>query len=130
MSDIFSLEPLQKALTSLARALREPKDEFVRDAVVQRFEYSYEICWLYMRRYLGLIDSPQRYQGIARKELFRFAGEFGLIDNVEAWLGYHQARNLTTHTYNESQAEAVYAVAGQFLADAQLFLDELEQRLR
>ena len=36
------LEPLEKALDSLQKAL-QPKDEFVRDAAIQRFEYSFEL---------------------------------------------------------------------------------------
>ena len=39
----------EKALTSLQKTIerygREPEDEEVRDSVIQRFEYSYELCW-------------------------------------------------------------------------------------
>ncbi|MDF1654321.1 MAG: nucleotidyltransferase substrate binding protein [Coxiellaceae bacterium] len=36
------LDPLEKALNSLQKALEEPKDEFIRDATIQRFEYSFK----------------------------------------------------------------------------------------
>ena len=39
---------LRKAIATLAKALEaaklRPKDEFVRDASIQRFEYTYELC--------------------------------------------------------------------------------------
>jgi len=45
----LDLTSLEKALTSLQKAIerygREPEDEEVRDSVIQRFEYSYELCW-------------------------------------------------------------------------------------
>ena len=44
----FDLTSLEKALTSLQKAFerngREPEDEELRDSVIQRFEYSYELC--------------------------------------------------------------------------------------
>lgn len=41
----LSLEAVQKALNSLKIALAQHKDEFIRDAVVQRFEYSFDLSW-------------------------------------------------------------------------------------
>ena len=38
------LTPLNKALSSLNAALAQSRDEFVRDAVIQRFEYTYEVA--------------------------------------------------------------------------------------
>jgi hypothetical protein len=39
---------LSKVIASLDKALQaaklRPKDEFVRDASIQRFEYTYELC--------------------------------------------------------------------------------------
>ncbi len=43
----LDLTYLEKALTSLQKAIvrygREPDDEEVRDSVIQRFKYSYEL---------------------------------------------------------------------------------------
>ena len=44
----LDLTSLEKALTSLQKDIerygREPEDEEIRDSVIQRFEYSYELC--------------------------------------------------------------------------------------
>lgn len=44
MNNRLNLSPLVKAIQSLQSALAQAKDEFVRDAVIQRFEYTYELC--------------------------------------------------------------------------------------
>lgn len=41
-----------------------------------------------------------------------------VIDHVEKWIEFLNARNLTSHTYNESTANEVYAIAKDFLAYA------------
>ena len=47
---------LRKAIGTLAKALEaaklRPKDEFVRDASIQRFEYTYELCVKSLRHQL------------------------------------------------------------------------------
>ena len=50
----FSLKPLKKAAKTLAEALNEKKTALVRDATIQRFEYTYELSWKTMRRYFNL----------------------------------------------------------------------------
>jgi len=53
MTQALDLSPLQKALASfqvaIERTEREASDETIddmlRDSVIQRFEYTYELCW-------------------------------------------------------------------------------------
>lgn len=125
---ILILSPLQKALSSLKLALAQPKDEFVRDAVIQRFEYTYELSWKLLKRYLEESLGSATVDAFSRKDLFRVGGEQGLIDDVEAWFAYHRARNETSHTYDEKMAEQIYAVARRFADDAEKLLKALEQR--
>jgi len=46
-NNVLDLTSLEKALSNLERAIirsqREPTDQEVRDSVIQRFEYSYEL---------------------------------------------------------------------------------------
>jgi len=122
------LTPLRKAVTSLKAAIAQPKDEFVRDAVIQRFEYTYELSWKMLKRYLDESEGASAVDPLSRKDLFRLGGERGIVENVEAWLAYHRARNETSHTYDENKAEQVYDVARQFAGDAEKLLRELERR--
>lgn len=63
------------------------------------------------------------------KNLFRLAAQHQLINDVEAWFSYHQARNLTSHTYNERAADETYAIAKKFCPDAQQLLIQLENAI-
>ncbi|MEX0845345.1 MAG: nucleotidyltransferase substrate binding protein [Balneolaceae bacterium] len=127
MAEKLHIEPLEKAILSLEKALKiEPVTDIVRDASIQRFEYSFELSWKFMKRYL------KEYAGIEEhqiKEIFRQSAKVGLIENPEHWFDYHKARNLTTHTYNEEIAEETFDFAKQFLRDALVFLQNINKLL-
>jgi len=101
----------------------------IRAGVIQNFEFTYELCWKFMQRWLKEnqpgqdVDFPR-----SRNDLFRMAASVGLIADPQAWFDYGDARNLTAHTYSEDKAETVFAAAKKFLADARYFRERLEQR--
>ena len=87
-------------------------EEAARAAVIQHFEYTYEISWKMMKRFIEIDEG--RADSLTRKGLFRRAGEIGLIDDFHKWVEFHDARNLTSHTYDEETAELVYSTAKNF----------------
>ena len=124
---------LKKALASLEKAIsrskREPEDEEVRDAVIQRFEYSYELCWKMLKRQLEIeLPSPSVLDGLFFRELIREGAERGLIENAENWFVYREQRNITSHVYDEKKAMIVYRAAIEFFDDAEKLLKALEKR--
>lgn len=122
----LSLTALQKATASLANALAQDYNEFTRDATIQRFEYTYELSWKTLKRYLSQYTGSQEHN---IKAIFREAAQQGLIADTQPWFVYHQARNLTSHTYHEATAEEAYQAAKAFLIDAQQLLKNLEHAL-
>ncbi len=116
------LTPLQDAITSLEKAVAQPKDEFVRDAVIQRFEYSYELCWKFMKRDMVEDVGDSAINQLSRRDLFRMAADRGLIDEPRSWFDYHEARNQTSHVYNLEIAEKTYEIAVRFSEDARNLL--------
>ena len=125
-------DSLIKAINSLQRAvnryLQEPDDKEVRDSVIQRFEYSYELCWKMTRRVLELrVAIPAEIAHLDYKNLMREAAKQGLISEPEAWFTYRHYRNLTSHSYDEEVAERVAIIAADFLADAQQLIENLQQ---
>ncbi len=122
----ISIEPFRKALNSLTRVLKEPKSDIVRDATIQRFEYTFELAWKLMKRYF---ESENKTIETSIKGLFREAGKVGLVESVEDWFEYLNSHNLTSHTYQESTAEAVYQVAVRFEKAACFFGDRMEKFL-
>ncbi|MBX3502143.1 MAG: nucleotidyltransferase substrate binding protein [Alphaproteobacteria bacterium] len=124
--DELILTPIANAASSLRRAiLVNPRDEFVRDAIVQRFEYTYELAWKFMRR--RLLAQGVETNTLTRRDLFREAAKAGLIDDPVAWFDFTRARNLVSHTYNEVTALEVVAVAEAFLPAVETLIARLEK---
>ncbi len=124
---------LEKALASLQRAISRSKaaanDEELRDAVIQRFEYTYELSWKMLKRRLEQDSpSPQQIDRLAFNDLLREAAERGMISDVRRWMEYREQRNITSHTYDQKKAESVYATALDFAGDAGILLTNLEKR--
>jgi nucleotidyltransferase substrate binding protein (TIGR01987 family) len=117
------LTPLKKALRALQEALLLPKNDITRDATIQRFEYTFELTWKFLKRHLSQEAGIKEY---SIKNLFRDAAQANLIDNIEAWFGYLEARNLTSHTYNEKTANETYQAAKHFAVDADKLLNKFE----
>jgi len=65
-------------------------------------------------------------EGVSRRQLFRLSAEHRLVNDVDRWMEYHDARNETAHTYDENTAEDVFETAQKFLIDAQKLLQAIE----
>jgi len=61
------LTTFEKALLSLEKALEQPKNEFIRDSVIQRFEYTYELAWKMLRRFLVADVGSEALAPLTRK---------------------------------------------------------------
>jgi nucleotidyltransferase substrate binding protein (TIGR01987 family) len=136
--NILDISNLINAVNSLESALNvyhryNESDEKLRKTlqagVIKNFEFTYELCWKFMKRWIEQNVSPDTLDGTTRKELFRQAAENKLITDVETWFAFHHARNETSHIYDLQTAENVFAVVQDFLIHAKEFRNRLEQRL-
>lgn len=81
-----------------------------------------------MRRALKETEGESRLDVLAnRYDLFRLAAQTGLIQDVNIRMTYHEARNRTSHIYNEAVAQEVFLVAVKFVDDAKDLLGKLEK---
>ena len=136
----LDLSSLQRAVSALAGVLAKSDDadfmshldevarNAVRAGVIQHFEFTYELCWKFIKRWLQTNVSPTVADGATRRELFRLGAENRLIDDVEQWMRYHDARNVTSHIYQPEIAERVYNTVHDFARDAARLLAALEAR--
>jgi nucleotidyltransferase substrate binding protein (TIGR01987 family) len=129
--DLSSLVDALKSLKkALGRAKMAPEDDELRDACIQRFEYTYELSFKMLRRYLEMTsDNPREVDAYAFRDVIRIGAEKGLIAKVEAWFDYREARNQTSHAYDREEAEEVYAMIPAFADDAQDLLDHLQGKI-
>ncbi len=129
----LDLSPFRKAVASLdrglSRALSSPGDEELRDACIQRFEYTFELSWRMLKRQLEReVPVPAEVDAYSFKQFFRIGGERGLVADVEAWFGHRERRNLTPHAYHQGTAEEVFASLPGFARDAADLLARIETR--
>ena len=96
--------------------------------VIQNFEFVYELCWKFMKRWLDENIGSTVTDGVTRRELFRLSAESRLINKVDEWMEFHKARNLTSHIYDEEIADDVLEYAVKILEYAEALLVSLEER--
>lgn len=101
------LKLTQQALLALEEVLNMPYSKIVRDAAIQRFEFTLEAIWKLAQRYLNIVEgldigSP--------KGVFRACFEVHLLNEAETHTALQAVldRNLTVHTYNEELAMQIY----------------------
>ncbi len=136
----LELTSLHRSIQSLADLLAVAEndarlDQFtdverkgIRAGVIQNFEVTYELSWKLMARWLNTNVSSGIADGTTRRQLFRLAAQHHLIHDVDEWMQHHDARNITSHTYDETKAELAHQAARKFATDAQHLLEALEAR--
>ena|SRR5690606_8598538 len=117
----MQLDVFKKAVSRLEEAIRQEKDDFIRDSVIQRFEFSIELAWKTTKRVMGTATS-------APKDVVREMAQSGYIDDVHIWLEAIDMRNLSSHTYKEPLAEKVYTFACNFLPKLKELISRLERK--
>lgn len=130
---ILDFSSYEKALISLQRVLNRsrtvPGDEDIRDACIQRFEYTYELAFKMLKRQLEQeLPSSEELDQLPYREMIRVGAERGLIAVPERWFDYRAKRNITSHTYDEEKAREVFAILSDFAADADDLLARLKTR--
>lgn len=81
-------------------------DEMIKEALIQRFEYTHKLAWKVMKDYA-------MYQGImdvgGSRDAVREAFQLKLITDGKVWMEMILSRNLTSHTYNKETADQIYS---------------------
>lgn len=135
-----ALETLKKAINIFTLFVKENKaynphstyeEEYrtYRDSVVQRFEYSVDLFWKYLKTYLEqahvLIDIK------VPGEIIRTAKTSGLIsaDEAETILTMIKSRNMTSHIYVEEFADFLAKEIPKYYATLSHIVEKLQPTL-
>ena len=102
----IKLEKFKKALIALEDIYLKPvqEDRANIDATIQRFEFTFELSWKFLKDYFF----EQGLELYYPKEVIKEAFLAKLINNEEIWIKMLQDRNLTSHTYDEELADKIY----------------------
>lgn len=102
----LALAAFEKALARLHEIVAENETMIVRDALIQRFEFTFEAAWRAAYRWLrarGAAVDEEAFAVLPRA----FANR--LIADEAGWSELRKMRNLTSHTYQEALAIEVAA---------------------
>ncbi|WP_366921537.1 nucleotidyltransferase substrate binding protein [Metallumcola ferriviriculae] len=83
------LKTLEKALSSLEEALSQPYSVFIRDATIQRFEYTFELSWKLLRR----VAKIEGREANSPRQAIRVTYETGIIKDIDLWFEMLEDRN-------------------------------------
>ena len=123
----FKIDALVNALNQFEQGIKismqHPDNELMRDGAIQRFEYTMELSWKLIERYLKKVVAIDEYAIHSRKDLFREAERWHLIDDAESWFKYYQ----TSHDYHPEKANEVYEQAKLFLHDVKKLVKKFEE---
>jgi nucleotidyltransferase substrate binding protein (TIGR01987 family) len=103
-------EQTQRALTSLEELVfkysENQSDVILRDALIQRFEYSTEAFWKYLKAYL---QTEHNLSANSPREVIRIGltAKLYIEEMSQELLQMLDDRNLTSHTYVEELAESI-----------------------
>lgn len=78
--------------------------ELEKEGLIQRFEYTFELAWKVLQDLLKYKGYQDTY---GPNPVLKKAFEVGLISNEEGWRRMMKARNTTSHTYNEGDADEI-----------------------
>ncbi len=118
------LKTLERALATLKDIFQEPYSVIVRDATIQRFEYTFELAWKMFRKAAKVegIDTGSPRQAI------RAVYDAKLIEDTDIWFQMLDERNRVSHTYRELTAEEVFESARQLPELLQKAIVSVKQR--
>ena len=124
--DISSLESATISLEKAIIEYEKTNSEFVRDSCIQRFEYTYELSWKTIKRYLELVSpNPNEIDMLSYQELIREANEKNLLlTDWETWKLYRVYRGTTSHAYNQDKANEIYNEIPGFLNEIQFLIKQ------
>ncbi len=118
---VTSIDSYKKAVIKLEQALAQEKNEFIRDSVIQRFEFCVELGWKTGKKLMGTSTT-------APKDIIRELAQNQYIGDIDLWLRAIDMRNISSLTYNEELAEKVYAFALSFLPFSQRLAEVFEKK--
>jgi nucleotidyltransferase substrate binding protein (TIGR01987 family) len=121
------LQSFQKAFGQLRAAADLAQQRTLTDleqqGLIQAFEFTHELAWNTLKDFL----ESRGVSGIyGSKDATREAFARGLIADGEAWMAMIQARNRSSHTYNEKTAhEIAVAILSSFVGEFEAFRERM-----
>ncbi|MBI4238032.1 MAG: nucleotidyltransferase substrate binding protein [Deltaproteobacteria bacterium] len=125
----LALCQLEQALQRLETALQSAADadELKQDGVIQRFEFTFELLWKTLKRYLAYLGQPTNNPRDTLKAAFRE----GLLAEETAYLAMLEDRNICTHVYDYATTRRIFQkIQLQYYRAMRHVAEQLRDRLK
>lgn len=122
MNYVIDITSLKRAFKKLKTFAQHVDTEQEKAGVVQAFEYTFELCWKTMKRFL----EKRGRSTYSPKEIFRLAALEKFIEDPEVWFDFLEKTNITSHTYDEEESNVVVGVVPTFLKEVEKLIFFLE----
>ncbi|MEA2081532.1 MAG: HI0074 family nucleotidyltransferase substrate-binding subunit [Elusimicrobiota bacterium] len=124
----FKINNAQKAFQTFEDILKEPYSLMMRDAAIQRFEYTFESVWKMLKE---LLKEDKGVIANFPKTVFRSIFSAGWINEQETkmCLDMTDDRNETVHIYNEKIAEKIFAELKEYCKLMKKILETAKETL-
>jgi len=102
----LKIKDFKEALDRLKEALNQEKNEFIRDSVIKRFEFAFELAWKSAKLYLRDLEGVEIF---SPKDCWRELRKNNLLtdEETEIFLAMTDERNSIVHTYDQKFSEAL-----------------------
>jgi nucleotidyltransferase substrate binding protein (TIGR01987 family) len=110
----------------LAEAVAQPESDLIRDATIQRFEFTFAVVWKALKLYL----ERQGHECGGPRPTLKKAFAENIIqtpEEADRWFQMLEDRNSTSHAYDEDLARAIY---GRIVADHASLLAVMAERIQ
>jgi len=103
---VESYNAFRKAYLKLQEFIKEDdKSEISQAGIIHAFEYTFELWWKALQRYVEYVGTVEQYGPSAT---IKNAFQYGLLEDGQIWMDMLRDGNLTAHTYKEDIARDIY----------------------
>ena len=130
-----ALEPLERAIRrleeGLERCLSDTHDLLLRDGLIKRLVFAYEIGYKTLRHYLTHVaPEPALPSHFTFQDLIRAANEHELLLGTwPQWREYRKMRGMTSEAYSDAVSIAIISRIPKFLKEISYLMDRIRERL-
>ena len=112
------------------RYLLDTSDIKIRDGLIQRYEFTYEISHKILKRHIEMTSANlEILDTMPFADLIRTGNELSLLkSDWAAWKIFREMRAKTSHTYDEDIALTVVQIIPLFIQEIQFLVLQLEIR--
>jgi len=107
-----ALERFRVVVAERDRWVADGHGDIVLDVAVKRFEFTYEMAWKALKRFLDYLGIDVR----APRPVFKEAFAQGLLAEERVWLDMIEMRNLSSHIYDEQEVSKILTELDRYLA--------------